>query len=203
MQPLTGSHACLGLISGSDLRELHVTGAGQNSYQTLALDGDGTLTLYEEHGPDPANCNFTNYALGADPVAMDTLGRIEFQRAYVANRAADSISVVRDDGSTGTIPLAGFGGNCVDCPVDVKFQATAATSCTVEQLLLDESGASTWSTAGCAPDEQGPAWTTWRQAGTGGVGDSDWSEWTSRANGPMPLPPDAPTRIVVGMSERP
>lgn len=137
---------------GSDVTAVSVTGPGLASYTVLALRSDaGELVEV-----DARNCVTNTIPTGANPVDVATLGTIDWGQAFTANHDGDSVTRVKRDGTTTTIPIGPGGGACVHCPIALAAPGVGcvATDLRAEVRDADADGrrddlSLQWSGAGC------------------------------------------------------
>ncbi len=142
---------------GGDVVAASVSGPGLGSYTILAVRGD-TDELVAVNGRD---CTTTTFATGASPVDVATLGPVDWVEAFTANRDGDSVTRIKRDGTSITIPIGSGGGSCVACPTAL---AAPTLACAPSELRMDVRDADAdgqdddlhlqWNTAGCASGTQ-------------------------------------------------
>ncbi|MDH3628141.1 MAG: DUF11 domain-containing protein [Acidobacteriota bacterium] len=138
---------------GSDLIDVAITGPAKNNLQTFILDRGNQQLRVIDDDDYAGTCGTTDVSVGAGPIAMDSLGRVEFQKFYVANQDDDTVTVINDLLMANSIPLgSNRAGNCVDCPVEVRVQRTPATSCNIRDLTV-ESDMIFWTPVGCTGED--------------------------------------------------
>lgn len=127
------------------------------AYRYFALDtgtpgGNGGLTQFNGR-----TCAVTDTTtLKKAPIDIEVLGVMKWSEVWVANKDSDVVSVVTRSPS-GVINIGlpeVIGVPCVECPVDVAFQETEATSCLADNLLVTKSGTDlslSWTGAACDP----------------------------------------------------
>jgi hypothetical protein len=144
-------------------RSLAITGVGPRSFNVLVVDAIGPGVPGMLHAVDGQTCDKQSLPLGVDPVDIAMLGPIEWQKAFIANRTSDSVSVVRNNGTQATIPLDALPGPCARCPRSVTVNFTRETACTVERLMVARSADGedtelTWEPVGCDPGIEYLVW---------------------------------------------
>ncbi|UCF66426.1 MAG: hypothetical protein JSV80_11585, partial [Acidobacteriota bacterium] len=119
---------------GGDQVAVAVTGPGPNSYTVLSVNG----ATQQLHVINPNDCTERTRTLGANPVSIATLGTLNWQSAFVANRDDDTVTRTDNDGVTQTIPLTTVppGAECVKCPVSVGV--TLRSGCGTNELMLEK-----------------------------------------------------------------
>lgn len=158
----TGKRCPLGDVP----RAVSVTGPGLASYDIWTIKlapggGPGMLQLshWETCSVEPP------LTVGMDPVDIDTLGRVEWQEVYVANRGSDTISVVQASAPDVviTIELGGTEDPCERCPRSLAVEERPETVCRAvnyrQELINNKTEIlHTWDGIGCLDLETFKMW---------------------------------------------
>ena len=144
-------------IPGSNLRDAATAGLGPGSHTVLlANDGTpGTIIWL-----DPSDCvNFLTFPAQDEPVDIAFDDPIEWNRAFVANRGSDSVTVLRRDQTLIDIPLPGGTTPCTLCPRSAVANLGVMNSCTVRDFTVDDDPTGgqdsqiSWNVTGCQSDQ--------------------------------------------------
>jgi hypothetical protein len=153
-----GSGGACGEV-GEELVSVTVAGPGPLSYTVLAVDQGPPAALVRLN---PKTCGISaRQATGQGPTDVAILGRIDPERAYVANHDEDTVTRVLVTEQAPwifdplTIPLDPGGepvSPCVQCPRSVGVVATAVDSCNIHDLRVEVKGGDLllqWGAVGC------------------------------------------------------
>ncbi|ANM30169.1 hypothetical protein ABI59_12185 [Acidobacteria bacterium Mor1] len=140
-------------IPSSNLRDVATAGLGPGSH-TVLLANDGAPGRIE--WLDPSTCASISFPAQDEPVDIAFDNPIEWNRAFVANRNSDSITLLRVDQSQTTIPLPGGTSPCTLCPRSVVANLGLQGSCTVRDFEVNPDPTSggadsiiSWNLTGC------------------------------------------------------
>jgi hypothetical protein len=148
-------------------RAVSVTGPGIGSHDiwVAAVDpatGSDTVQL-----GNWATCMLNApVEVGQNPVDLDTLGRVEWQELYVANRDSDSVTILT--AAAPTLPIEVLlathpPGPCQKCPRSIAVRESPATVCravnmTAELFLPSEDVLYSWDGLGCELQDSFKLW---------------------------------------------
>lgn len=161
--PLPGEKRLKNLLNGGRCElafapsAVAVAGPGWDTYTVLAIDEN----LDQLFRVNSRTCAVDEFPAGLRPVDVQTLGRVQWRKAYVANQDDDSLTVLNADGSLRTILLASGGTPCQRCPESLGAQTTSANACTVQDLMAVKAGPDTdlsWTGVGC---QEGTIYMIW------------------------------------------
>lgn len=166
-----------------------IAGPGPGSYATFSLDADGALDRVALGGPTGCD-TIATYPTGQEPVDLDTLGEVFFGKVLVTNRGSDDVTVVRPDGTVGTIPLdlppeiESAGPGCAKCPSSGRTERTPETSCSVDKVEVN-AGTVTWEAVGCTGTVE---YVVWCYCDAGPLCPADCDGTTTTRDTPLPAP---------------